>query len=161
MTHPIDRMISDLKKFTNDFQERNAHMQTNNAETTIEKPFKEAEDAPLVLTADNIISRTEKDGETVAYEVVNDGKLLFSTVSRPLAQSFLIGWNAGQGKSASKSAATDKDADKPNNEKPATVDPTDISASSKNNGDEPAQTSEDTTANDGKASAQSRKRMLL
>ena len=41
-------------------QRKTANMHPNNTETTIEKPFEDAEDLPLVLTADNIISRTER-----------------------------------------------------------------------------------------------------
>lgn len=126
-------------------QGKTASMDQNNAETTIEKPFEDAEDMPLVLTADNIISRTEKDGETVAYEVIHDSKLMFSTVSRPLAQSFLIGWNAGQQKkSASKSAGASA----------TSVDPADISAAKSDSDKPPAK---DAPVN----SAPPRKRMLF
>ena len=150
-------------RLTTHSQGRTTAVDTNNAETTIKQPFEEAEDLPLVLTADDIITRTEKDGETIAYEVVNDGKLLFSTVSRPLAQSFLIGWNAGQGKSAAKSASADASADKSkaNNEKTSSVNPAEISASSKGDSDKSNEPPKDTSANGDKASSQSRKRMML
>jgi hypothetical protein len=143
-------------------QQGKNNMNPNNAETTIEEPFKEAEDTPVVVTADNIISRTEKDGETVAYEVVRDGELLFSTVSRPLAFAWIGGFNSeartGTKTGNTKGLASDKATADP--DKSAPVDPARISASNAANANDDKGASSDKVSEVNKRS-QSRKRALL
>jgi hypothetical protein len=143
-------------------QQGKNNMNPNNAETAIEKPFEEVEDAPVVLTADNIISRTEKDGETVAYEVMHDGELLFSTVSRPLAFSFVAGWNGKAGHGAAKPSRdnSEKSEEKADPANPATVDPARISASKVANANDDKGASPDKAAQANQP-PQSRKRALL
>ena len=46
------------------------------------------------FNADHVVERLEADGETVVYDVIANEKLLFSTVSAPLAHSFIAGYNA-------------------------------------------------------------------
>jgi hypothetical protein len=138
-------------------------MNPNNAETAIEQPFAEAEDAPIVLTADNIISRTETDGETLAYEVVHDGELLFSTVSRPLAFAFVAGWNgkAGHGGAKPSRDNSEKSEEKADPANPAIVHPARISASKAAIANDDKGASPDKVQAQANQPPQSRKRALL
>jgi hypothetical protein len=50
--------------------------------------------APFTLCAENVVERVDKDTGAIVYEVENAGKVLFSTVTRPLAFAFVAGVNA-------------------------------------------------------------------
>ncbi len=51
-------------------------------------------EAPFQLSADDIVEAVEQDRKTIIHNVIRDEKVLFSTVSRPLADAFVFGWNA-------------------------------------------------------------------
>jgi hypothetical protein len=99
------------------------------AAKTVETPF---------LNASDIAQRLETDGKTVVYDVIGDEKVLFSTVSAPLAHSFISGWNAkgdarhkddapAKGTPAARDDASQgDDVDANNGNAPAPGDPTPI-----------------------------------
>jgi hypothetical protein len=87
------------------------------AKDTVSDPVQEinpATDAKVIersqlgLTADNIIERTEADGNTLIYDVEDDGKVLFSTLSEPLAFAWASGHNIGMARTAKPNAKVDK-----------------------------------------------------
>lgn len=51
-------------------------------------------EAPLQLSADDIVEGVEQDGKTVFHKVMDGERVLFATLSRPIADAFVIGWNA-------------------------------------------------------------------
>jgi hypothetical protein len=61
--------------------------------------------APFTLCADNVVERVDKDTGAIVYEVENAGKVLFSTVTRPLAFAFVAGVNAVPVKAAKEKAS--------------------------------------------------------
>lgn len=50
-------------------------------------------EAPLQLSADDIVEGVEQDGKTVIHNVIQGERVLFSTVSQPLAFAFIQGHN--------------------------------------------------------------------
>jgi hypothetical protein len=50
--------------------------------------------APFTLCADAIVERTNEKAGDLVYEVEKEGKVIYSTVTRPLAFAFLAGVNA-------------------------------------------------------------------
>jgi hypothetical protein len=74
-------------------------------------------EAPL-LCADAIIERTNEATKELTYEVEKDGKVIFSTLSRPLAFAFMAGFNA-----LPKAAKPEKDDAKPKSDASATAPP--------------------------------------
>jgi hypothetical protein len=56
-------------------------------------------DAPFTLDADAIVERVDKDTGATVYEVEEEGKVIYSTITRPLAFAFLAGVNANPAKS--------------------------------------------------------------
>jgi hypothetical protein len=64
-------------------------------------------EARFVLSADNIVETTDAATGDVIHEVVKDEKVLFSTVTRPLAFAWLSGHNAAVVKHAKGAGAKD------------------------------------------------------
>jgi hypothetical protein len=169
----LNKLSKGYRLVPNHLQQGKNAMTTNVADSTIDAPFEEAEDTPLVLTADNIITRTEKDGETLAYEVEHNGELLFSTVSRPLAFAWIGGFNS-QAQTGTKASAHNTAPDKASPADPAplgggaatidprapTIDPARISASKAANANNDKDASLD-KAGETNQQPQSRKRTLL
>jgi hypothetical protein len=50
--------------------------------------------APFTLCADAVVERTNENTGDLVYEVEKEGKVIYSTVTRPLAFAFLAGVNA-------------------------------------------------------------------
>jgi hypothetical protein len=69
----------------------------------------DAIDAPFTLCADAIVERTDAKTGDLVYEVEKEGKVIYSTVTRPLAFAFLAGVNAVP--SAPKKGAPVKESD--------------------------------------------------
>jgi hypothetical protein len=51
-------------------------------------------EAPFQLSADDIFQRAEKETGQIVYDVIRDGRVLFSTITAPLAHAFVAGYNA-------------------------------------------------------------------
>lgn len=51
-------------------------------------------EAPFTLSADNVVDRIDNETGATIHEIVNDEKVLFSTLSKPLAFAFVTGWNS-------------------------------------------------------------------
>jgi hypothetical protein len=64
-------------------------MNTDKADKRIEAPF---------LCADDIVDRTDTATDEIIHEVIKNGKVLYSTVTRPLTFGFIAGFNAGLSK---------------------------------------------------------------
>jgi hypothetical protein len=81
--------------------------------------------APFTLCADAIVERVDKETGAVAYEVEKDGKVIYSTVTKPLAFAFLAGVNAVPVKAAKGTPPKPEGDDPKAKPETASVDTTD------------------------------------
>jgi hypothetical protein len=167
----FDGMSEDSRKFIKDLKlskrQNGGGAMDKDASNTVQE-INPATDAKIIegsapaLTADNIIERTENDGATLIYEVEAGGKVLFSTLTRPLAFAFVAGHNAGmsgKGKPA-KPVKPAKEGDAKPDTAPA-VDPADVDASADTSADASASKSDDKAADKPASQPQGRKRSAM
>jgi hypothetical protein len=101
MTTDLDAGLACIKRFKQQLEDALDQRFGNNVVKPMTAPDNNALDtidAPFTLCADAIVERINKETGATVYEVEKEGKVIYSTITRPLAFAFLAGVNANPAK---------------------------------------------------------------
>jgi hypothetical protein len=143
MSTDLDAALASTKLFKQQLEDALAgRYNANKGEKPMTTPMNDDAisdiEAPFTLNADAIVERVDKETGATVYEVEKAGKVIYSTITRPLAFAFLAGVNANPGKAAKaaapktegddgpkaapETASIEDDAPKPSGAQPAAKD---------------------------------------
>jgi hypothetical protein len=101
MSADLDAALASTKLFKQQLEEALAIRYGNKGAKPMTTQTNSANDdavgdlvAPFTLCADAIVERTDAKTGDLVYEVEKEGKVIYSTVTRPLAFAFMAGVNA-------------------------------------------------------------------
>lgn len=97
MSNDVDAALASAKLFKQQLENALAIRYGNKGAKPMNTPNNDAADtivAPFALNAGAIVEKVDKETGAAIYEVEKDGKVIYSTVTKPLAFAFLAGVNA-------------------------------------------------------------------